>query len=212
MSGSTPTVTLEITVLPTARATGSVEGQGVRLRVIARDGVTKLPVAVTGLRVLARAPRSAVPTAYAQNQLTVVRTGEWTADLVLGVPARWRFRAECTGPRAAAVETTYTVATSAVLQPEPPDVVVVTPEGEVITTPDGAALTARRVDRLAGLGTLAANDLLLSVRGGVAGTVTRDAFVAATLAALDPSDVAALLGLPAADFSRGANAAVLTYL
>jgi len=99
-----------------------------------------------------------------------------------------------------------------VLQPEPPDVVVVTPEGEVITTPDGAALTARRVDRLAGLGTLAANDLLLSVRGGVAGTVTRDAFVAATLAALDPSDVAALLGLPAADFSRGANAAVLTYL
>lgn len=181
------------------------EGQGLRATMEVRDVISGAPVAAGGVRMLVRPPGSAVPIAYMADQLTPDGVGRWLLDTVAETPGAWRVRAECTAPHWAARDGRILVRRSNVIQPEPPDVLLVDPDGAVIVTPDGAALTARRVDRLGALGTPAAQDLLAAVRGGAAGTLTWGGLVAAAegaagdvVALKAPLASAALTGAPTA--------------
>lgn len=155
------------------------EGQGLRATMEVRDVLSGAPVAAGGVRMLVRPPVSTVPTVYMADQLTPDGVGRWLLDTVADAPGAWRARAECTAPHWAARDGRIVVRRSGVIQPDPPDVLLVDPDGAVLTTPDGAAYTARRIDRLAAAGAIAGNELLVVMRGGVALTGTMDGLLAA---------------------------------
>lgn len=185
-----------LTITPTALPRPEVwAGQGMRVALQIRDIATLAPVLASGVLVLVLRPGDAVPTSYAQSELTADGDGRWVLDVATDTAGAWRVRAECAAPRPAAAEARFDVRGSGVLQPQPPAVILATPEGEAITTPDGAAITARRADRLADLGDAEAGDKLVVVRDDVAGTMQWSGLAAGAAAA---GEEAALVAVGAA--------------
>lgn len=134
--------------LSPAPVTPSVEGQTVTVVITAADADTNAPVDPTGLSLWVRSPQSPVPVTYDQAQMTEAATGRWTFDIVMDVPGRWRFRAECEGPRPATREISVTADVSRIISATPLGALLATPEGDVIATPDARSITAQRIDRL----------------------------------------------------------------
>lgn len=155
MSDSIPDigVTLAADPTPSIRRRRAAIGQGVRLTARFTDRVTGAPVAVTDPSITVQPPATnsgalPAPLVFVADQLTPAGAGAWRLDVLGDKAGTWRVRAECTTPRAAAVEIEFDVTASNVVPPPASAPMLVTDDLGPIVTAEGGVLTAQRITAL----------------------------------------------------------------
>ena len=121
-------------------------GEGLSLRIEARDSETGAAIPATGVRLAVTRP-DRVQLVWTDADMAAAGTGVWVANVQADVAGTWRFRATCDGPNPAARETTATVVGTAAA-PLPPAPALTTQDLAPIVTQAGGALTVARVPSL----------------------------------------------------------------
>src|SRR4051812_41432249 len=111
MSDSTPDLGITLTAEPmvTNRRRRAAIGQGIRLTARVFDRTTGILTAATDTTIIIQPPVTSfgalpAPLRFPISELTPAGTGVWRLDVLADKAGIWPARAECSAPRAAAVE------------------------------------------------------------------------------------------------------------
>ena len=154
-----------------------VIGQEVQALLDFEDAVTGRPASPTGVGFIARLPDGT--SLDLTSLLETTATGYYRANCVLSQAGAWTFRAECTGPAAAAGELSVTAAASNAALPAPTAPVVVTEDLWPVVSQSGAVLNAVRIPALPAADALDGTEAVPLAQAGV----TRQVPVAALITA-----------------------------